>query len=109
MFGFESLTIKKTEYSRADNFKLQCWKKTESPLDCKEIRLVNPKGNQPWIFFGRTDVEVEAPILWPPDVKSWLIGKDPEAGKDWRQKKKGATEDELVSITDSMDMNLSQL
>ena len=81
----------------------------ESPLDYKEIRLVNPKGNQPWIVFGRTDVEVEAPILWPPDVKRWVTGKDPEAGNYWRQKKKGATEDELVSITDSMDMNLSQL
>ena len=69
-------------------------KTLESPLDCKEIKPVNPKGNQPQIFIGRTDAEVEALILWPPDVKSWLIGKDPDAGKDWRQKEKGMTEDE---------------
>ena len=68
----------------------------ESPLDCKEIKPVNPKGNQPWIFIGRIKAEVEASILWPPDVKSWLIGKDPDAGKHWRQKKKGASEDEMV-------------
>ena len=71
-------------------------KTLESPLDCKENILVNPKRNQPWIFIGRTDVEVDAPILWPPDVKSRLIGKNPDAGKDWRQKEKGATEDEMV-------------
>ena len=64
--------------------------------DSKEIKPVNLKGNQPWIFIGRTDVEAEALILWPPDVKSWLIGKDPDAGKDWRQKEKGMTEDEMV-------------
>ena len=68
----------------------------ESPLDSKEIKSVNPKGNQPWIFIGRTDVEAEALILWPSDAKKWLIGKDPDAGKDWRQEKKGATEDEMV-------------
>ena len=62
----------------------------------KEIKPVNPKGNQPWLFIGRTDAEVEAPILWPPDVKSWLIGKDPYAGKDWGQEEKGATEDEMA-------------
>ena len=67
-----------------------------SPLDCKEITPVNPKGNQPWIFIGRTDAEAEALILWPSDAKSWLIGKDPGAGKDWRQKEKGEAEDELV-------------
>ena len=67
----------------------------ESPLDCKN-KSVNPKRNQPWTFTGRTDVEAETPILWPPDVKSWLTGKDPDAGKDWRQKKKGATGDEMV-------------
>ena len=67
----------------------------ESPLDCKEIKLVNPKGNQPWIFIGRT--VAEAPTLWPPDGKSGLIGKDPDAGKDWRQKEKGAAEDEMNS------------
>ena len=68
----------------------------ESPLDCKEIKLVNPKGNQSWIFTGRTDDEAEVPILWPPDTKNWLIGKDPDAGKDWRQEEKGMTEDEMV-------------
>ena len=67
-----------------------------SPLDSKEIQPVNPKGNQPWIFIGRINIEAEAPIIWPPDVKSWLIGKDPDAGKDWGQEGKGATEDEMV-------------
>ena len=71
-------------------------KMLESPLDYMEIQPVHPKGNQPWIFIGRTDVEAEAPILWPPDVKSQLIGKDPDAGKGWRQVKKVATEDEMV-------------
>ena len=72
-------------------------KKTlESPLDCKEIQPVNPKGNQSWIFIGRTDAEAETPIPWPPDVKNWLIGKDPDAGKDWRQEEKGMTEGEMV-------------
>ena len=66
----------------------------ESPLDCKEIKSVNIKGNQPWIFIGRTDAE--APLLWPPDMKSQLIGKDPDAGKDWRQEEKGTIEDEMV-------------
>ena len=68
----------------------------ESPLDCKEIKPVNPKGNESWIFIGRTDAEAEAPILWPPDVKNWLIGKDPDAGKDWRWEEKGMTEEEMV-------------
>ena len=67
-----------------------------SPLDSKEIKPVNPKGNQPWIFTGRTDAEAEAPILWPPDVKSWLNGKDPDAGKDWGQEEKAVTEDEMI-------------
>ena len=69
-------------------------KTLESPLDSKEIKPVNPKGNQPWILIGRTDAE--APILWPPDVKSWLIGKDPDAGKDLRQKEKREAEDEML-------------
>ena len=68
----------------------------ESPMDCKEIQPVNPKGNQWWIFTGRTDAEAETPILWPPDAKSWLICKDPDAGKDWGQEEKGTTEDEMV-------------
>ena len=71
-------------------------KTRESPLDCKEIKPVYPKGNQSWIFVGRTDAEAEALVLWPPDAKSWLIEKDPDAGKDWRQKEKGVTEDEMV-------------
>ena len=82
----------------------------ESPLDSKEIQTVDPKGNQPWIFIGRTDTEVEAPILWPPDVKSQLTGKDPDAGKDWGQEQKWVTEvDMLNNITDSMDMSLNKL
>ena len=68
----------------------------ESPLDCKEIQTVHPKGDQSWIFTGRTDAEAETPIVWPPDMKSWLSGKDPDAGKDWRQEEKGTTEDEMV-------------
>ena len=71
-------------------------KTLEIPLDCKEIKPVNPKGNPSWMFIGRTSAEAETPILWPPDVKSWLIRKDPDAGKDWRQKEKGTTEDEMV-------------
>ena len=71
-------------------------KTLESPLDCKEIQPVHPKEDQSWVFIGRTDAEAEIPILWPPDVKSWLIGKDPVAGKDWRQQEKGTTEDEMV-------------
>ena len=71
-------------------------KTLESPLHCKEIKPVNPKGNQLWIFIGRTDDEGVAPILWPPHVKSWLIGKDPDAGKDWKQEEKGITEDKMV-------------
>ena len=68
----------------------------DSPLESKEIKSVNPKGNHPWIFIGRTDVEDEAPLLWPPNAKSWLIGKDPDGGKGWRQEEKGTTEDEMV-------------
>ena len=68
----------------------------ESPLDCKEIQPVHPKGDQFWLFFGRTDAEAETPVLWPPDAKSWLIWKDPDAGKDWGQEEKGATENEMV-------------
>ena len=80
-------------------------KTLESPLDCKEIQLVNPKGNQSWIFIGRTDAEGKTPILWPPDVKSWLIWKDPDAGKDWGQeeKGKGTTEDEMVGWHHRLD------
>ena len=71
-------------------------KTLESPLDCKGIQQVHPKGNQSWVFIGRIDVEAETPVLWPPDVKSWLIWKDPDAGKDWGQEEKGTAEDEMV-------------
>ena len=74
-------------------------KTLESHLDCKEIQPVHPKGNQSWMFIGRTVAGAETPILWPPDVKSWLTGKDPDAGKDWRPKEKGAAEDEIASLT----------
>ena len=94
-YGCESWTIKKAEHQRIDAFELWCWRRLfESPLDCKEIKPVNPKGNQSWIFIGRTDAE--ALILWSPDAKNWLIGKDSDAGKDWRQEEKGMTEDEMV-------------
>ena len=79
------------------------------PLDCKEIQPVNPKGNQSWIFIGRTDAEAETPILWLPDAKNWLIRKDPDAGKDRSWEEKGPTEDEMDGITDAMDMSLSRL
>ena len=93
----ESWTIKKAEHRRTDASELWCWKKTlESPLESKEIKPVNLKGNQCWIFIGRTDAEAEAPILRPPDVKSQLVGKDPGAGRDWGQEEKRVTENEMV-------------
>ena len=95
MYGCESWTIKKTEHGRIDAFELWCLEKTlESPLDCKKIQPVYPKGNQSRMFIGRTDAET--PIIWPPDMKNWLIWKDPDAGKDWRQEDKRMTEDEMV-------------
>ena len=85
-------------------------KTLESPLDCKEIQPVYPKGDQSLVFIERTDVEAETPILWPHDAKSWLIWKDPDAGKDWGKQEKGTTEDKwLDGITDSMDMSLGKL
>ena len=78
-------------------------KTLESPLKCKEIELVHPKGDQSWIFIGRTDTEAETPILWPPNAKNWLIGKDPDAEKDWGQEKKGTTEDEMVGWHHQLD------
>ena len=94
MYGCESWTIKWTEHWRTDILVLE--KIPGSPLDSKEIKPVILNGNQSWIFIGRSDAEAEAPILWPPDTKGWLIGKDPDAGKDWRQEEKGMTEDEMV-------------
>ena len=92
VYKCDSWTIKKTEHRRIDSFEPWCWRRLLGvPWTA---RTVNPKGNQPWIFTGRTDAEV--PILWPPDVKRLLIGKDSDAGKDWRQKEKGVTQDEMV-------------
>ena len=85
-------------------------KTLESPLDCKEIQLVHPKGDQSWVFIGRTDAKAETSILWPPDAKNWLIWKDPDAGKDWEQERRGWQRMRwLDSITDFMDMSLSKL
>ena len=95
MHRCECWTIKKAEHWRIDAFKLWCLKTLESPLDCKIIP-VNPKEKEPCILIGRTDAEAEAPILWPPDAKNWLIWKGSNAGKDWRQAEKGTTEDEMV-------------
>ena len=98
MYGCESWTKKKAEHRRIDAFELYVVleKTLESPLDCKEIQPVHPKGDQSWIYIGRTDAKAETPILWPPHAKSWLIWKDPDAGKDWRQEEKGMTEDGMV-------------
>ena len=84
-------------------------KTLESLMDCKEIQPVHSKGDQSWIFIGRTDAKAETPILWPPDAKNWLIGKDPSSGKDWRQEEKGTTEDEMIGWHHLMDMSLSKL
>ena len=95
MYGCESWTVKKAEYQRIDSFELWYWT-LESPLGCREIQPVNPKGSQFWVFIGRTDTEAETPVVWSPDVKNRFIWKDPVAGKDWRQEEKGMTEDEMV-------------
>ena len=97
MCGCESWTTKKAERQRIDASELWCWRRLKRPFDCKEMKSVNPKGNQSWILTGRTDAEAEAPLFWLPDVKSWLTGKDPDAGEDWRQEEKGTTEEEMVS------------
>ena len=90
MYGCESWTIKKAECRRIEAFELWCWRRLlGNPLNWTEIKLVDPKGNQPWIFIEKTGAEAEAPILWLPDGKSRLIGKDPDTGNDWKQKEKG--------------------
>ena len=103
-YGFSSSHVWMWELDYKEGRVLKNWcfwilvleKTLEGPLYCKEIQPVNPNGNQSWIFIGRTDVEVETPILWPPDMKYWLTWKDPDAGKDWGQEEKGTTEDEMV-------------
>ena len=112
-YGFSSSRVWMQELDHKGNWVLKNWcfwtvvleKTLESPLDCKEIKPVNPKGNKSWIFIGRTDDEAEAetPILWPLDAKSWLTGKDPDSGKDWRQEEKGITEDEMVGWHHQLD------
>ena len=96
MYGCESWTVKKAERWKIDAFELVLEKTLESPLDFREIQPVHPKGDQSWVFIGRTDVEAESPILWPPDAKSQLIWKDPDARKDWGQEEKGMREDEMI-------------
>ena len=104
IYGFSSSHVWMSELDQKEGWVLKNWcfqivvleKTLESLLDSKEIKPVNPKGNQPWIFIGRTDAEAEAPILWLPDVMNWLIGKDPDAGQNFRQEEKGAGEDEMV-------------
>ena len=103
-YGFSSSHIQMWELDHKEGWKPKNWcfqnvvleKTLESALDSKEIKPFNPKGNQPWLFVGRADAEAEVPVLWPPDMKSWLTGKDPDAGKERRQKEKGVTEDEMV-------------
>ena len=117
-YGFSSSHVWMWELEYKESWVLMNWcfwtlvleKTLESPLDCKEIQQVHPKGDQSWIFTGRTDAEAETPILWPPDAKSWLIWKDPDAGKDWRQEEKGMTEDEMVGrLHWLLDMSLGKL
>ena len=110
-YGFSSGHVWMWELDYKESWTQKNWcfwtvvleKALESPLDCKEIQPVNPKGNQSWIFVGRTDAEAETPILWPADVKNWLIWKDPDAGKDWKQEEKGMTEGEIVGWHHQLD------
>ena len=107
MYGCESWTIQKAECQRIDAFELWCWRRLLRVPWTAEIQPVYHKGNQSWIFIRSTDAEAEAPILWPPDAKNWLTGKDPDTGKDWRWEEKGMTE--VEGITKWMDMSLSTL
>ena len=110
MCGCESWTIKKAEHRRIDAFELWCWRRLLRVPWTGRIQPVHPKGNQSWIFIGRTDGEAETPIFWSPDAKNWLIGKDPDAGKDWRGRRRRQQRMRwLDSITDSMDMSVSKL
>ena len=110
-YGFSSGHVWMWELDCKERWSLKNWcfwtvvleKTLESLLDCKEIQPIHPKGNQSWIFIGRTDVEAETPTLWPPDAKNWLIWKDPDAGKDWRREEKGTTEDEMVGWHHQLD------
>ena len=97
MYGCESWMVNKAERRRIDALELWCWRRLsfKSPLDCKEIQPVHPKGNQSWVFTGKTDVEAETAVFWPHNAESWLIWKDPDVGKEWRHEK-GMTEDEMV-------------
>ena len=95
MYRCESWTVKKAEHRRIDAFELWCWRRLESPLDCKEIQPVHSEGGQPSDFFGKNDAKTETLVLWPPHVKSWLIGKDSDAGRDWGQEKRGTRENEM--------------
>ena len=104
MYGCQSWIVKKAETPKNWCFWTVVLEKTlESPLDCKEIQPVHPKGDHSWVVIGKTDAEAETPILWPPDVKSWLIGKDSDAGRDWRQEEKGTTEDEITGWHHRLD------
>ena len=97
MYECESWTIKRAKHQRIDAFELWCWRRLlRVPWTTKRSNQVNPKGNRPWIFFGKTVADAEALMLWPPDAKGKLFGKDPDAGKDWRQEEKGMTEDDMV-------------
>ena len=110
IYGYESWTLKKAEHQRIDAFELWCWKRAGSPLDCKEIKPIHPKRNQPWIFTGKIAAKADTPIFGPRDTKSWLTGRDPDAGKDWRRKEKGRQRMTwLDSITNSINKNLSKL
>ena len=110
-YGFSSSQVQMWELNHKEGWVLKNWcfrvvvleKTLESLLDCKEIKPVNPKGNQSWLFAGKTDAEAEAPIFCPPDVKNWLLRKDPDAGRDWRQEEKGTTEDKMVGWHHQLD------
>ena len=103
MYECESWAIKKAECRKIDTFELWFWRILASPLDCKEINPVNPKWNQSWIFIGRTHTKAETPVLWPPDAKNWLTGKDPDGGKDRRLEEKRTREDEMIGWHHSLD------